>query len=348
MTPHKLGNIPGRTITINNKQYHYFGGTAYLGLQSHQPFVELFLKNVSQYGFHYGASRKSNVSLGIYAEAEKHLSTWIGSEACITLSSGYLAAQLIVQTFLQQGHSLFIAPNAHHSLYSYGAIKTNTHEELKNKIENELRQSRALPPVVLFDTLDFSKKGYPDFEELKKLPLDKIILVGDDSHGIGIVGKEGKGCYGPLKKLGVSNLLVCSSLGKGLGIQAGAIFGSTKNIDVIRETSFYGSASPPLPAFMATLIDAFNIYKTRRLKMVENLTLFKKSLNKFSLFTHIDGHPTFEFQNPELVKYLESKNFIITNFSYPNKDSKITSRIVLSAHHTKSDIERLANCINTF
>ena len=89
---HSIQRIPDREIFIEGKPYLYFGGTAYLGLQNYAPFKTLYLKNVSEYGMHYGASRKSNIKLNIYEQAEQQLAEWVGSEGCLTMSSGYLAA----------------------------------------------------------------------------------------------------------------------------------------------------------------------------------------------------------------------------------------------------------------
>lgn len=344
---HLLQHIPDRTILVDGKEYLYFGGTAYLGLQSHAPFMEVFLKNVQQYGLHYGASRKSNVALEIYPQAEEWLSQWAGSEACVTLSSGYLAAQLVVQTLLQKGHPLFAAPNAHTALLVHGVVQTQSFEELHQHITLTLEENpESKPPVVLFDTLDFSGRQFPNFEALRELPLEKIILVGDDSHGIGIVGEQGKGCYALLKDLSPAQLMVCCSLGKGLGIQAGAVLGTSDNIQMLRNTAFYGGASPAPPAFMGTLLDAAPIYRERRAVVMEHLELFKKSLHSLETFTHIEGHPTFEFSNPKLAKSLEKNGFIFTNFNYPDDNGPIISRIVLSAYHQKEDILRLANDLN--
>lgn len=342
---HSIHRIPDRQVFIDDRPYLYFGGTAYLGLQSHPPFLELFLKNVEKFGMHYGASRKSNVSLEVYERAEAHLAKWMGSESCLTMSSGYLAAQLVIQILLQRGHRLFSAPNAHTALHLNGVIKTESFEDLSDRLQKEIHRGGPMP-VLLFDTIDFSGNQFPDFVELKKLPLDKIMLIGDDSHGIGIVGKDGAGCYAMLKKLNPAQLMVCCSLGKGLGVQAGAVFGDEQEITMLRETSFFGGASPALPAFMGTLLDASTIYSERRKKLMENYALFRESLDFPSFFNHMEGHPSFEFKDANLAMALEKNGFITTYFNYPDAEGPIVGRIVLSAYHEKEDVQQLANCLN--
>jgi len=337
---HSIDRIPDRQIIIDGKPHLYFGGTSYLGLQNYEPFKDVYLQNVLKYGMHYGASRKSNVSLEIYSKAENYLAEWVGSEDCLTMSSGYLAAQLVVQTLLEKGHTVFAAPHAHTALLINGIKTTSSIDELGQLVSKEVDKNKLLP-VVLFDTIDFSGQQYPDFKSLTKLPLDKVILIGDDSHGIGIVGDHGNGCFSMLKVLKSAKLLVCCSLGKALGMQAGAVFGDKEDIQFLESTSFYGGASPASPSFMGTLLDAKELFSERLKTLKTNYLYFKSQLKNPSFFNHMEGHPTFEFENTEVASALNKDGFIFTNFNYPDENGPIVSRIVLSAYHTKDDIRRL-------
>ena len=340
-----IQSIPDREILIDGKPYLYFGGTSYLGLQNYAPFKELYLKNVSKYGMQYGASRKSNLQLSIYEEAELYLANWVGCEGCATMSSGYLAAQLVVHALLDRGHPVFAAPNAHTALLINGVKQSKDFEQLSNKISKTVHGAKL--PVLLFDTIDFSGNQFPNFDGLRQLPLDKMILVGDDSHGIGTVGDNGNGCYRMLKALQPAKLMVCCSLGKALGSQAGAVFGDASDIKMLQSTPFYGGASPASPAFMATLMGAKEMYSKRLMELKGNYQNFRSQLKNPAFFNHMDGHPTFEFQDSRVATALNKSGFIFTNFNYPDENGPLVSRIVLSAYHTKQDIENLAHRINT-
>ncbi|MCK0159966.1 pyridoxal phosphate-dependent aminotransferase family protein [Allomuricauda sp. F6463D] len=342
---HSLHHIPDRQIIIDGKTYLYFGGTAYLGLQNYQPFKDLYVQNISKYGMHYGASRKSNVSLDIYDKTESYLADWVGSESCLTMSSGYLAAQLVVQSFITKGHTVIATPNAHAALCANGVVVTSSYDELGHMVSEEISTNRLMP-VLLFDTIDFSGRQYPNFDFFKQLPLDKMILIGDDSHGIGLVGQNGNGCHNMLKELNPAKLMMCCSLGKALGIQAGAVFGNTHDIKLLRSTPFYGGASPTSPAFMATLFDAREIYIERLQMLEDNHRYFISLLKNPSFFSHMEGHPTFEFQDIEMATALHKDGFVFTNFNYPDENGPLISRIVLSAYHNKEDVQRLAESLN--
>lgn len=342
-----INSFPGRTINVDGKPYLYFGGTSYLSLQTDAAFQKLFIKNVKKYGTNYGASRKSNVQLSIFTEAEEYLCKLVESLACITLSSGYLAGQLIANTLNTNSHTLFYAPDTHSTLHISNKKPSESFDELNTSIRSHLKNSKSTP-VLLLDTIDTTGNNYPAFEALRKLPLDKVILVADDSHGIGIVESNGKGTYSQLKKLNPKELILCCSLGKGFGIQAGAIFGSKRRIQEFMNTEFFGGASPAAPAALATLVGGNAIFNEKRVGLQQNIDFFTQGLKNISRFQHLQNYPVFSFTNKQLAAHLEANNIVTTNFNYPTENGPLMSRIILSAGHTKSDIMQLLETINSF
>ncbi|MEX0273707.1 MAG: pyridoxal phosphate-dependent aminotransferase family protein [Flavobacteriaceae bacterium] len=346
---HNTDIFPGRYIPSNGRKYLYFGGTAYLGLQTDPEFQGLLQSQITKYGSNYGASRKSNVQLAIYGQTEAHLAQWVGSGACTTLSSGYMAAQLVRYFFEREGHTLFYAPNSHVAMHSIHSVPFDSYGALGAALKEYLGQGPTKAPVVLLDSVGFTPNAYPHFTGLKSLPLDQVIVVADDSHGIGILGEHGKGSFQPLKQLVPKELIVCTSLGKGLALQAGAIFGSQSRISQLTDTALFGGASPAAPALLATLRLATSLIAQKRTILQENIARFKERFNhpKIRLYT-IPGHPAFSFHTMELAAHLEENGILITHFGYPENQSDHVSRIVLSAHHTKADIETLTKVLNLF
>lgn len=343
-----IDSFPGRTLTLNGKEHLYFGGTAYLGLQDLPEFQELFIKNIRKYGTNYGASRKSNVQFSVFKTAEEHLAGLVGSEACLSLSSGYLAGQLLSKYMHNSAYKPFYAPNTHAALFQ-NKIKTYvTYASLNIAIRNYIKEPNAKTPVLFMDTIDFCGGNYPEFENLSSLPLKDMVLVADDSHGIGIIGNNGGGAYRLLRQLQPKQLLVCSSLGKGFGVQAGAIFGDTIEVESMENTSFYGGSSPASPAAMATFLEAEALYNSRRILLHRNLAYFKNEVDNLKRYRYMEGHPTFTFLNEALISHLENHGIVVTNFNYPKDNSDIMSRIVLSASHTLDDMDVLIHALNGF
>jgi len=345
---HHIDNFPGREIFVNGKKYLYFGGTSYLGLQTDPEFQRIFVNNVQKYGTDYGASRKSNVRLSVFEKAEDYLANFVGSEKCITMSSGYLAAQLLVQSLSTTEYKLFYAPHTHTALHLPKTRPYTTFTSLNIALREHLRTKNKTIPVVLLDSIDFSGCNYPDFKELRELPLDQLVLVVDDSHGIGVVGSKGKGVFKKLQTLGAKELIVCCSLGKAFGVQGGAIFGRQERIKMLMETDFFGSASPASPAGMATLLDSETLFLKRWEKLRGNTTLFTNNLKQLESFLFMKDYPVFSFADQNLSDYLEKNAIITTNFSYPSDGDTTKSRIVLGAQHNEQDILRLSMLIGTY
>ena len=317
-SPYYIDTFPGREISVNGKKYLYFGGTSYLGLQTNDHFQQIFIKNIQKYGTCYGASRKSNVRFSIFEAGENKLANLIGSEAGITLSSGYLAGQLACSSFNKKEYTLFYAPHSHPALSLSTAKTYATFTALDIAIREHLSSNKTTTPVVFMDTIDFSCGNYPSFESLRSLPINDLILVADDSHGLGILGQDGGGCYTAISALAPKELVVCGSLGKGWGIQGGAIFGSKQRISQFMDTALFGGASPASPASIATFMKAQNIYQEQRTSLKKNIEQFKSNLRTPKNFLFMEGHPAFSYSNIALTEHLEVNRVLVTNFPYPS------------------------------
>ena len=343
-----IDTYPGRHLKIRNKTYLYFGGTSYLGVQTDADFQALVLSSIRRYGSNYGASRKSNIQLSIYEKAEKYLASWVGSEASISMSSGYLAGQLLGSHFNGPDYKLFYAPNSHSALYQPNSKPYTTYTTLNIALREHLDLQKKEIPVVFVDSIDFSGCNYPSFKILKTLPLAPCILVVDDSHGIGVVGDNGSGVFRTLLTVPCKEIILCASLGKALGLQAGAVFGTRNRIDQLMTTDFYGGASPAAPFYLAYFLEAAEIYNTKRALLQKNIAHFLKVFDRKELLHFMPQYPVFGYSDPNLTAHLKKKNIIVTDFKYPTEDTYATSRIVLSAAHTIGDIETLANALNEF
>ncbi|MGI9546362.1 MAG: aminotransferase class I/II-fold pyridoxal phosphate-dependent enzyme [Flavobacteriaceae bacterium] len=344
----RISTFPGREIQLNNNTYLYFGGTAYLGMQSLPEFKSLFIEHVKSYGTNYGASRISNVQIEMYEKAERFLNNWVDCASSITLSSGYLAGQLLATYMEQQNYELYFKANTHSALYARTQEVFEDYNSLKLLMENKIKNGITNTPVLFLDTIDFSQDSFPGFEGLKLLPLDSCILVADDSHGIGVVGPNGSGSYQALRQLEPKELLVCCSLGKSMGLQAGAIFGTAERITELRSTSLFAGASPASAAYLAALIDADTLYASQRSRLLDLTDQFREMLLVTDRFSYLDEYPVFVYQDKKLTQFLFEHGVCVTDFQYPTDKDSWQSRIVLSASHLKKDIQKLAELINLF
>ncbi len=344
----KVSSYPGRIINTDNQSYLYFGGTSYLGVHSDMQFQEMVLQSVKQFGSNFGASRRSNVQFSIYDAAEDYLAAWVGSEACLSMSSGYLAGQLIANHFNNKEYRLFYAPNSHSALFKTQAKPYTTYTTLNIALREHLEKKRKETPVIFLDSIDFSGCNYPNFQILRTLPLESCILVVDDSHGIGIVGEEGAGVFRSVLTIPSLELVLCASLGKALGLQAGAVFGSSRRIGSLKGTNFFGGASPAAPFYMAHFMAAKTLYSEKRKLLQHNIQYFLSLLKNKKRLNYMPNYPVFGFSDPQLTEHLRKNKIVITDFRYPSEDTYATNRIVLTAAHTKEDIVSLATALNSY
>lgn len=344
---HFVNEFPGRIISNHGEDFIYFGGTAYLGIQTDIQFQNLFVKNIKKYGTNYAASRKSNIRFNIYAEAEKFLQKLVGSDWCKTVSSGFLAGQMVSSYFHKKNFDCFFAPNTHAALHFLKTKNSKSFKVFKDEIITALKKYRN--EIVIFcDSIEFQGYNYPNFSWLYNLPHEKIILVVDDSHGLGIIGVNGGGIYRQLKRMNFKKLIVCGSLGKGFGIAAGAIFGKKETLEAIISQDMYAASSPATPASIATLLDAHSLYLNKRILLKEHIHFFTENSSRFNLFQYMLEYPTFNYNDKRLTEFLYKHKIIVTNFKYPNEDAPTVSRIVLCAHHTKQDIIKLLETIKAY
>lgn len=343
MHPKYSERFPSRIVETDKRSWLYFGGTAYLGLQSDPEFQDIFVRNIRRFGTSHGASRSSNVRFSVFEKAEATLSDWTGSEDALTLSSGYLAGQLVCQSLRDSGHQLFHLPGAHPALRIEAVQKpVQSFDQLKQSLES------APSPALLLDSIDFRGKHFPGFEVLKQLPLERAILVADDSHGLGVSGNGGQGSIESLQKIKAKELLICGSLNKGLAIQAGVILGSKQRLAELRQTSLFAGASPASPASMATFIEAQQLYHQRHEKLLANLAAFEERNKVDRYFEYNLGHCAFSAKSTELAAHLENTGILVTRFSYPAATEAEITRIIVSAAHKPEDLEKLANALDSF
>lgn len=341
---HYLDQAPDSRLISKDQDFLYFGGTSYLGLQTNRKFQELLIQNIQRLGTNWGASRKSNIRLAVFEEFEQYLSKKTGSDSCLALSSGYMAGQMLSRYFSEAGYQLYCAPNTHPALIHEKSRLFQNYDDL----DHALRESGSENIVLFLDTVDFSGINYPGYESLRNLPLERVIVVADDSHGFGLIGDDGFGSFSLLKDIHAKELILCGSLGKALATPCGVILGSEQRLEQLRHMDFFAGGSPPSPAALKTLMEAEEISAHQRKKIRENINIFLNTVTPEFQIISMYQHPVFGYNNEALTAHLFQDGILTTNFRYPTKTSPLVSKIVLNADHTKDDILELARAVNSF
>jgi 8-amino-7-oxononanoate synthase len=334
--------FPDRIIEIDQEQYLYFGGTAYLGLPTNKRFQDLVVQNILKWGTTYGSSRTANIKLKAYDDGEKFLAAHIGSESTVTVSSGMLAGKLVIDLIKKQTDCFFHFNDTHNAI----RIENSLPLFINNKLNDRLLDSKREKIAILTD-------GVPSFETkpielsfLKQIPNHKeVTLILDESHSFGILGKNGAGIYAsidfPLKRK-----IMVSSLGKAFGLTGGVIAGNFDFINEIKEMETFTSAAGMNPAFVQTLFDAAEIYTLQHIKLLDNLKYLDSVLIKNNNIKFDKNYPLIYLLSKELVEKLKNEKIIIASFKY-TKNAEPLNRIVITANHLKEDLDRLAAVLNS-
>lgn len=333
-------------MPIDGEKYLYFGGTAYLGIPQHQAFSDLYLEGLKRFGLNNGTSRSNNIQLGIYQEAEKVAAERYMAQDALITSSGYLAAQLTVKKLSAFGQVIY-APNTHPSLWineqpeAYGTFTNWSRETLQfintSAEKNWVLISNAMNNLIP-EIYDFNFINHID-------PENNIILIIDDSHGIGI-NHQGLSALSALpKKKNISSVVV-ASMAKALGVDAGLVLGTAKIISELKSTNIFVGASPPTAAGMFAFIHAQPIYQSEWAKLQDSINRFTNHLNHQWNFE--PGFPAFLTHLPEIDQHLLNHQILISSFPYPNQNSMPINRVILCSWHQSSDIDHLVNTIKKF
>ena len=347
MEPLHIDTALGPHMDTPQGVQRYFGGTDYLGLSRNKRFHSLMLQGVKRFGVHMGSSRQSNVRLSIYQKAEQVLADLAGSQAASLTSSGMLAGQWVSQYFNTEQHIHFYAPYVHSALITRSAQSRYLDwKSLINDLNRAVTQNPQQTPVLFLDTIDFHGMGYPHYTPLRALPLSQIILVADDAHGIGSTGHQGGGSYAALAALNPKELIVTASLGKSLGVGAGAVWTSQIQMDALRQHPLWGGASPCSPGYAYVLVKAKRIYRTQLKKLERHVAWMVKHWPEGCPKRQHPGHPAFECDSPGMGAHLHTHKIIPTEFPYPTPQSPLLTRVVITAAHRKNDLKALRKALN--
>lgn len=340
-----LSGATTRIIDYQGGRYLFFGGTAYLGLLNDKAFIDLYKKGLDIYGLNNGTSRNNNIQIDIYDKAELEMARRFGYEDCILISSGYLAAQLVIRALTGMGEFLY-APGAHPALWR-DANDLSTYQSFddwKSFAVDHIHRSNSRCFIIVSNTLDNLTPETYDFSGFKDIdPQKELYFILDDSHGIGVKGAEAS--FVDLSHITRENIhvVLVASLAKGLGTDAGAILCSATDGIFFRKSPFFTGASPASPAAMYALLHGIEIFQERS-KLLQEHIVYLDSLLAQNV-RRISGFPVFTVANPNAFAYFKKNKILISSFSYPLPSDPPVNRIVLSSAHHREDIDRLAEVL---
>lgn len=378
---HQITHLPDRTIELDGQEYLYFSGTAYLGLPQNPSFQALIQEGLHQYGSVYGSSRNGNLQLKIYKQAEEKLAAWTGAEAALTLSSGMLAGQAAIRQLMLEGYEFVYSPDVHPAVWHlpqveipkcrfevwseqfkvhglqftvYGLGLTDQLPDEQSQIENQKseianRAANRHKLAIVTNSVDALRGKLYDFEWVNDIPENvELVLLVDDSHGLGVTGTDGQGVWKRIPKRKNIRLIVTASLAKAMGLPGGVIFSDPDSIQKIRNTAYFGGCSPIAPDHLFAYLHADTLYTDAYTRLQTNIHQFADAVKDIDLFSYTKGYPVFYTEHDELYPFLLERGIFVYSFSYPKPTDKANTRIVICAWHTAEDIQKLSAACREF
>ncbi|AUC86026.1 aminotransferase class I/II [Polaribacter sp. ALD11] len=337
----QLDKAPNTTAFTNGIEYLYFSGTSYLGVTALPEFHEVIFKNIKNWGSAFGSSRNANIKLSIYKTAEEYLTNFFKTEDCVTVSSGTFAGFLTLSTLENIVDSFFYMPKTHPAILPKNALPVFEDKRLNNLLLNTEKETICIvvDAIAALETKPFN------FDFLQEISSEKkVILLVDESHSLGVLGENGNGISSKIKPNENIEVISVSSLGKAFGVNGGIIAGKENIINLIKENPLFIGSAPMNPAFLASFLNAQELYKSQFLKLQENCKYVYEQLKDLKKITISENYPVFYVNDEKIAKFLASEKIIITSFYYPTSIKKI-NRIVLNANHTKEQLDFLIKLI---
>jgi 7-keto-8-aminopelargonate synthetase-like enzyme len=250
----------GRTYVLHQgRKLSYFAGCDYFRLSSHPDVLHALRDGIDRYGVNVAASRKTTGNHALYGQLEGKVTGFFGVEAAVLISNGYMANLAIAQALAGEFTHALIDERAHGSLFDAAKlldcpVLPFRHRDPESAAHSARRTGRKARLILLTDGL-YSHSGEvaPLAQYLELLPAKAMLLV-DDAHGAGTLGRTGRGTA---EFLGVTDrrLLRTITLSKAFGVYGGAVIGSRAVCGKIiaRSRLFVGNTPLPPPLAAAAL-----------------------------------------------------------------------------------------------
>jgi 8-amino-7-oxononanoate synthase len=260
----KLESPQDSEVVVDGKRVIMIGSNNYLGLTNHPRVKEAASKAIEKYGSACAGSRFLNGNLEIHEELEKKLAGFFRKEAALVFATGYQTNLGVISSLVGRNDVAIIDMCDHASIIdgcrlSFGEVKKYRHNDME-ALERLLEKCREKDKLIIIDGV-FSMEGdladLPAIVRLGKAYGARIMV--DDAHGIGVMGKDGRGTA---EHFGLEDEvdLIMGTFSKSLAANGGFVAGSTHVINWIRYLgrSMIFSASLP-PALVASVSAALDI-----------------------------------------------------------------------------------------
>ncbi|MBW2057940.1 MAG: glycine C-acetyltransferase [Deltaproteobacteria bacterium] len=329
----------------------------YLGLSSYKEVVEAARKGLEERGFGMSSVRFICGTQDIHKDLEKKITEFLGTEDTILYSSCFDANGGLFEALLGE-EDVVISDALNHASIIDGirlckaSRKRYAHADMAD-LEKQLKESSGSRVRMIATDGVFSMDG--DFAPLDKIcelaeAYDAVVMV-DDSHATGFVGKSGRGTpeyFGVGDKVDI----ITSTLGKALGGATGGFTtGRAFIVEYLRQRSrpylFSNSVAPPIVYASLCAIDLISRSDELRKTLEENTRYFRSEMRAKGFDITDSPHPIVPIMlgdaklAQDMARDLLGEGIYVIGFSYPVvPKGKARIRVQVSAAHTREELDR--------
>jgi 7-keto-8-aminopelargonate synthetase-like enzyme len=369
---------PGPETVIDGRRYLYFGGTGYLGLQSHPEVIRAACEAAQRYGTGSATSRSGFGNTPPVLDVERQAARFFDMEEAFYFMSGYVGSHILVQCLAGQFDAVFIDELSHYCVDEAARLGDRPifrfrhcdAEHLQSLLRVNLAPGHR--PLVMTDGV-FAARGtiapLVEYRAVAGAYQGAKILV-DDAHGIGVLGAGGRGTVellglfdarvnamvpGDERVPTMPSLFVCGTLSKAIGGYGGILPGATQFVDFVKANStYYGGASPPPAPIAAGTAKAIQLAAdpALRLRLRENVHKVKDGLRQLGIQTDDSPVPivclklgTVE-EMQQLEQALAERGIVVPYMpAYAGLPPGGAMRLAVFATHTDPMIQRLIDTL---
>jgi glycine C-acetyltransferase len=352
-----LSSPQGAWLVVDNKRVLNFCSNNYLGLANHPNIVQAAQECVSKYGVGPAAVRSIAGTMDLHLQLEERLAKFKGVDSAITFQSGFTANLAVIPALVGKEDAIISDELNHASIIdgsrlSGAKILRYAHCDPAD-LERVLREERSKYPRVLVITDGvFSMDG-------DVAPLDKIyevtqkyeaILMVDDAHGEGVLGKGGRGIVDHFNLHGKVDVEV-GTLSKAFGVVGGLVAGNPLVVEWLRQRGrpFLFSSAMTVPDVAACLAAVELLEKSTELvdRLWDNTRYFKAEMKRLGFDIGVSTTPITPIMLGEapLAQQFSRELFEAGVFAmalgFPTVPrGKARIRVMISAAHEKSDLDQ--------
>jgi len=334
----------------------------YLGLANNPEIIEAAKSSYNKWGYGLSSVRFICGTQQIHKELEKKITEFLETEDTILYTSCFDANGGLFETILTEEDAVISDELNHASIidgvrlckaqrYRY---KNNGMADLEEKIREALSKNArhlliATDGVFSMDGFIANLKGICDLAD----KYNAMVMV-DDSHAVGFMGKHGKGTPEHCGVLGRIDIFT-GTLGKALGGASGGYTSGRKEIiDLLRQRSrpylFSNTVAPSIVSASLKVLEMLSSTTHLRDKLEENTKYFREHITKAGLNIKPGIHPIVPIMigdaalSQKMAARLLEKGVYVIGFFFPVVPKGTARiRVQISAAHTKEDLDFAVN-----